>query len=75
MGDQVWVDLGNLLGDQAVLDRLGAVVEGLLVAEGDGTETTASLFPVVTPRTPAAKNEVCVPGVPIRMVPLSLAAP
>ena len=36
---------------------------------------TALLLPVVTPRTPATKNEVCVPGVPIRMVPLSLAEP
>jgi hypothetical protein len=35
----------------------------------------ASLLVVATPRIPAAKNDVCVFGVPIRVVPLSLPAP
>src|SRR5579872_5721991 len=35
------------------------------------TTEMASLLPVVVPRMPAAKNEDCVPGVPMRMVPLS----
>ena len=38
-GDQVRVNLGHFLGDQAVLNGLGAVGEGLFVAEGHGTET------------------------------------
>jgi hypothetical protein len=39
------------------------------------TTGMASLLPVVTPRTPAAKKEVWIPGVPIRMVLLSVDAP
>jgi len=35
MGHQVRVDLGYFFGNQAVLDWLGAVGEGLSVAEGD----------------------------------------
>ena len=39
------------------------------------TTLTASFVPVVTPRTPAAKNSVCVPIVPIRIRLLSLDVP
>src|ERR1700689_1326875 len=35
------------------------------------TTGTASFSPVVTPRTPATKNEVWVPVVPMRIAPLS----
>ena len=38
MRDQVRIDLGDLFGDQTVLDGLRAVGERLAVAEGDGTE-------------------------------------
>ena len=38
MGDQIRVNLCHFLGNQAVLNRLRSVREGLFVAESDGTE-------------------------------------
>jgi hypothetical protein len=38
MRRQIRVDLGDFFGDQTALNRLEAVVERLLVAEGDRAE-------------------------------------
>src|SRR3989442_12034356 len=38
MGNEIRVDLGDFLGNQAVLDRLGSIAEWSLVAESDGTQ-------------------------------------
>jgi hypothetical protein len=37
-GDRVGVDFGDLFGDESVLKWLGAIVERLFVAEGDGAQ-------------------------------------
>ena len=50
-----------------LVGSVAALVAAILVV--------ALLLPVVTPRTPAAKNLECVPGSPIRTVPLSPESP